>query len=440
MPIKTVHGQSREYVPLSISEKPWSSRGLLVTIRKTLSPYEADIRDKIFSIESSKDDSSCDSGYCLWDMMYKHLEHEESNAQFWWTATGSLLAILLHQAKYQIMAQCEILQFYFSILIPELGPSPDSSGRFPQWKSFMTDENMPIELSWEWGLGDSPPTVRLSIEPIGLDVGTPQNSLNEFVTNQLVENIKRIFPGIDLRLFHHFSKELLTYNLEDQNNDTTLGTASHQTRSFLAFDFGKTGTMLKAYFFPVFKATETGQSTLALISQGLASLEKLEGIEFPGYDFLSDHIRTSPEGSRLEVEMFAIDCISPASSRMKVYLRSQSTSFESVRANMTLDGRLKHQGLDKGVVELEKLWKLVLLPAQNIKADEELPRKAHRTAGILYYYDIKPNELVPTPRIYIPVRHYGQNDTAISEGLVCYLKTRGQDEISDRYLRALRDA
>ena len=391
--------------------------------------YLSETRDKMLSLYKKTDVIHLrGSGDLLWRVMSQNLKHEEINAQLWWKSTGSLLATLLYEAQYSVTAQCDILLFDFLILAPQLGPHPQAlRGRSP-WKSFMTDDNIPIELSWEWGLRDKSPVVRLSIEPIGLDAGTPQDTLNKFATNAVVDNSQHIYPSTDLSLFHYYSKELLTYNVE----------RCHQSRSFLSFDFGETKPMLKAYFLPIFKAMETGQSTMALISQAIDKLSKVEGLMFPSYEILCEYLRTSTQGSKLQAEMFSIDCVSPASSRMKIYVRSQSTSFDSIRANMTLDGKLRQRDLDKGMVELEKLWKMVLLPAQFATANEELPRKDHRTAGILYYYDIKPGQAYPIPRLYIPVRHYGETDTAIVMGLTRYLNTRGQDKTATHYLKALR--
>ena len=434
---RTVVDQSWSRYPFFVSEEALSDEDH----RKQgpLSYQETGLCDRIVALHESNEPNTLQgSADSLWNVMFKTMKHEEENAQFWWTTTGRLLAILLHQAKYPVTTQCNILLFYFSFLVPELGCRPDFLGRFIHWKSFMADSNMPLELSWEWDPEDKSPTVRLSIEPIGLDAGTPTNALNEFATTHLIENIQRNFMSADLRLFYYFSKELLSYNLGHPDTASTAA-ADHRSRSFLAFDFGRTSIMLKAYFLPAFKARESQVSTLALISQAIAGLAKL-GLHFPGFEFLTDYIRMSKEGSRLETEMFAIDCVTPASARMKVYLRSQSTSFTSILSNVTLGGKLRQYNLDTGIAELEKLWKCVLLPARNASADEELPHKAHRTAGILYYYEIKPDQLMPTPRVYIPVRHYGQNDTAISKGLVQYFKTRGQDETSDRYLKAIQTA
>ena len=400
-----------------------------------------DVRDEILSFYGSSEvENPRGYGDFAWKVINKYAEHNEKNAQLWWYTTGPLLAVLLHEANYQPVAQCEILLFYFLVLAPQLGPHPGVSGELSRWKSFMTDQHLPLELSWDWGMGDRPPMVRLSIEPIALDAGTPQNALNQSATDEVVANFKHMFPNTELSMFHHFSKELLTYNAEHHDDDSALVTAGHQSRSFVAFDFGNAGPMLKAYFLPVFKARETRQSNLAVISQAIFRLAKIERLEFPGFNILSNYIRTSAEGARLEAEMLSIDCVSPAASRIKVYLRSQSTSFNSIRVNMTLDGALKHQGFDEGIAKLEQLWELVLRPARYASAEEELPYKAHRTAGILYYYEIRPAALTPIPRIYIPVRHYGANDAAVADGLLHYLKGRGQDETAGHYLRALQTA
>ena len=390
--------------------------------------------------KSIDDDGVRDSSDALWKVLKKNLVHDEINAQSWWITTGSLLAILLRKANYQLEAQCDILLFYFAFIAPELGPSLDLFGRFPRWKSFMTDDGTPLEMSWEWGLGDSPPIVRLSIEPIGLTAGTPQDPLNQFATNRVVENVQHVSSTTDLRLYHYFSKELISYNVGHESKDAALATTAHQSRSFVAFDFGKTSNLLKAYFVPTFKAKETRQSALSLVTEAVAKLAKLEALHFPAYDLLLDYIQTSSEGSQLEAEMLAVDCVSPASSRIKVYLRSRSTSFKSVLANMTLNGELRQRNLDSGIMELAKLWNSVLLPTQHLSANEELPHSDHRTAGILYYYEFRHGKSIPTPRLYIPVRHYGQNDMAVAEGLVGYLRSRGQGEMAGWFWEALQSA
>lgn len=175
----------------------WFEGSLLSMTRKAWTLRVSETRDKILPLCDSIEVRNLEeTGDALWEAMSKHLKHQDTNAQFWWSTTGPLLATLLREAQYQNAAQFEILLFYFLFLVPKLGPRLDSSGKFAPWKSFMTDESMPIELSWEWGLGNNPPTVRLSMEPIGLDAGTVKDPLNEHATYRTVDQIQRIFqPG-----------------------------------------------------------------------------------------------------------------------------------------------------------------------------------------------------------------------------------------------------
>ena len=379
-----------------------------------------------------------DPGRMLWEVLSDYLIHEDPNAQSWWRTTGFLLATLFQKAGYTVRSQCEHLVFYHFYVTPELGPVPNASRRLSQWKSFMTDSFTPIEMSWEWGLGIEAPVVRFSIEPIGFDAGTPIDPLNEHTTNRLVEYFRLMSPNTDLRWYRHFSNKLLAYNRCSPDAEKVQEMEGHKSRSFVAFDFGKRGIMLKAYYIPTFKAQAINQSNLAVISQAIADLPHCQASRFPAYDFLLKYIQSSDEGSQLKAEIFSIDCVIPEKSRFKIYLRTQSTSFNSIRAIMTFDGVLAESNLDKGLEELEKLWKLVLEPAQHLSPADELYHRAHRTAGNLYYFEFRPGQLIPVPKLYIPVRHYGQDDHAIAEGLKTYLQSRGQDLLACKYVEALQ--
>ena len=180
MPDKTISLTLNDScLPLSKGARRIKDDTLTIIEDDLISVHLREAQNVLLSLHNSmEDDGVRDSSDALWKVLKKNLVHDEINAQSWWTTTGSLLAILLRKAKYQLEAQCDVLLFYFAFIAPELGPSLDLFGRFPRWKSFMTDDGTPLEMSWEWGLGDSPPTVRLSIEPIGLTAGTPQDPLN----------------------------------------------------------------------------------------------------------------------------------------------------------------------------------------------------------------------------------------------------------------------
>ena len=366
-----------------------------------------------------------------WTLIDSHLPVTKPDLQFWWEKSGLPYAVLLQQAGYSIDSQIQELLFFYSYVIQELGPGPDSQGRPQRWKSFMTDHFSPIEFSWEWGHGSGDSTIRFSIEPIGPFAGSSADPLNHDATTRLAHQYQRLLPYCDLTLFHHFSDKLLSY-------EHVSARQGHESRTFLAFDPRKDRKTLKAYFLPAFKAAEVGKPTWDVILDAIQSLPGYSNSVFPGLLVLQDFLSNNIQDPALVAELFAIDCVAPPQSRLKIYMRSTATHFGSVRNIMTLGGIYEDSDLDRGVGELRKLWNLVFSPDPEMTEDEQLKANRHRTAGILYYFEIMPTNGRPNVKIYLPVRHYGHNDLSIAEGLKTYLEGRGQLASACGYLKALK--
>lgn len=300
----------------------------------------------------------------------------------------------------------------------------------------MTDSSTPIEMSWDWGCDGQKPAIRYSVEPIGRDAGTAADPLNEFAASRLIDQFRRIFSETDLMWYDHFSKELAVFDSTSDTGNGNETTEAHQSRIFVAFDLREDDVMLKAYFFPTFKATQTGQSNLTVTIDAIVNLPHCPS--FPAFAVLENYIRTLDSGSHLGVEILGIDCEAPAKSRLKIYARSPATNFKSVRATMTLGARIDEPGLDQGFQELRQIWKLVLGKGKEFCDIDNLECIDHRTARMLYYFEFKSGQALPTSKVYLPVRHYGQNDLAIVLGLKTYLESRGQGSLACQYIEALR--
>ena len=356
--------------------------------------------------------------------------------EFWWRTTGAPFATLLEKSGYSLESQRRNLLFYFISVVPALGPSPRRNGE-PYWKSFMTDHFSPVEFSWEWSLAGEDPIVRFSFEPIGEFAGSVVDPLNQYAAVRLVQQYETAIAGCDLQWFNHFSDNLISFRQMTTSLVRNRKPPSHQSRMFVAFDLCKDGVVLKAYFLPCFKANDTNTSTLDLITDAVRKLPASQESILPAYNSLLRFLCTS-RGSSLEAEIVAIDCIKPEESRLKIYMRNRSTSWSSVRRTMTMNGELDSPGLARGLEDLETLWRLVLGLDSTFSKDAELPQMDHREASILYYFEIRPSKAKPSVKVYIPVRHYGLNDLAITDGLRRYLKSRGRDCLIERYLDALR--
>ncbi|KAI4209220.1 MAG: hypothetical protein LQ351_007836 [Letrouitia transgressa] len=358
--------------------------------------------------------------------------------QFWWTKIGYPLAALLENAGYSTESQRRYLLFFYSLVAPDLGPTGDRQRPSRLWNSFMTDHSTPIELSWEWGSSCNDPIVRFSFEPIGTLAGTTADPLNQHATTRVLNQYQQLLPGCDLTLFHHFSQELLSYDHSSQEMEKSMISQGHRSRTFVAVECGESEVMVKAYFFPVFKALKLGCPTWVIISQAIQNLPGYTRSAFESLSTLEDFLQTSAQGSKLVPEIFAIDCVAAAASRLKIYMRSRSTNFDSVRDIMTLNGVLGNSETDRGFQELCRLWKLVFPQAQNASSATDLCEKDHRTAGILYYFDFKQDRNTLGVKVYIPVRHYGENDLSVAKGLAMYLKSCNKDAFVEKYIASLR--
>ena len=368
-----------------------------------------------------------------------HAKQQNSVFYFWWSTAAYLLAVLLDQAGYSNESQYRNLQFFADFIVPELGLPPSSSPTSSsKWRSFMTDDGTPVEFSWDWGWrGDGQSSiVRFSIEPIGREAGSQTDPLNAYAGISLISRLAQSLPDINLEWFNHFSDRFLTFKSDKNPDNSTSICEGHQSQIFVAFDLHADCILVKVYFFPAFKSVQLGISKLDLVSQSIDHLNARNGLQLGAFDLLKHYIIYSPHRN-IDVEMLAFDCISPARSRLKIYVRSPYTSFDSVQEILTLGDKRRRVQMSSSLEKLHELWDLVTDDGRPKSASEELKQVAHRTAGILYNFEIKHGKREPVPKVYIPVRHYGENDLSVLRGLRSWLQKRSLDWAGGNYSSAL---
>ncbi|KAI0847153.1 aromatic prenyltransferase [Daldinia vernicosa] len=342
------------------------------------------------------------------------------HARYWWKSSGYALAVLLDKAGYSSHAQYDILKFVKAIT-PSLGAAY-TPGR-QRWKSFMTDDHNPIELSWDWRTGGKSPKIRFSIEPVGVHAGTYLDPNNQYAASRLLDSMLQLLPEANMEWLAHFRLRL-------SGEEATGSVEGHQSKEFYAFDLGEEGVISKAYFFPGFKARATRRSNFDVISDTIrtapgSSPEKLQALEV-FQEYVCD-----PSSPQLEMDMLAIDLIDPAESRFKIYFRIRDTSFASVRAAMTLGGRVRIPDMERGLEDLRSIYHALLGKGTNQDADDvQLPAKDHRTAGILYNVEFKYGSKSPKVKAYLPVRHYARSEEAVMSAVDVHLRQRGASPLS----------
>jgi DMATS type aromatic prenyltransferase len=371
----------------------------------------------------------------VWHQVESELKGSESaQDQHWWRGqTGKALAILLHNAGYATHVQYRDLKFFAEVVAPYLGVSRDTSEhQRPTWPSFMTDDGNPVELSWDWGTGDKPPTIRYSIEPIGLEAGTVFDRSNSLAGPAFHKQLVRRLPEARLEWYSHF-KEFFNGSPTADLSETT-ESSDHNTTIFYAFDLSPSEITAKVYFFPKFRAKLENRTSLDVLSQAIYTAPYSTGENLKAwsafYDFASD-----PANKALEHEMLAIDLIDPLESRLKIYFRCRETTFDSVINVMTLGGRIANVNLFRGLIDLARIWNLLF--DTDVPLSQPLGHAGHRTAGILYNVEFRVGETRPAAKIYLPVRHYSRSDDAIIQGLDKYFRHHRKGRTMPDYVKTM---
>lgn len=331
------------------------------------------------------------------------------------------------------------MEFYYSVIIHALGPRPTPDGRPQGWQSFMTDDFTPIEFSWNWGNveGRIEPKVRFSIEAIGNEAGTPADPWNQTATIDLVGQLKFILPYLDLQWFDNLSRRLVSDNKNDVSAKR-LKLQGHRSSLFLAFEFVDRTPKMKVYTLPLVRATQTSKSVSTIISDTLSSIAQGEAALSAAHQLIK-FLETGAKNLRLEPLIVAFDCVMPSSSRIKLYARSSDTNFASVEAIMATF--YEPNNIKTGLGELRQLWRLTFGLDNGFCSGEKLPFKGHCTSGILYCFEVRPGHIEITPKVYLPVKHYGRNDLDIAQGLATFLRSRNTDpeQMVEHYLQFLHE-
>ncbi|MCJ1458498.1 hypothetical protein MMC28_008871 [Mycoblastus sanguinarius] len=343
---------------------------------------------------------------------------------------------MLSQAGYDTHSQYSSLLFHQRMVVPSLGPRPSARGIPHNWRSFMTDDFSPLEYSWSWDAGGNP-KIRYSIEAIGPDAGTVVDPFNRVQTMKMVDQLCGALPETDWQWFHHFADTLHKDEDVNSRNVDRGSNSSTQSSIFLTFEFDGLNVAVKAYFIPV-KSAQTGEASLTIVTQAIESLN-YPGAGITAHQDLHDFMLHNPLGTSLQIVGLSVDCVDPCRSRLKYYVRSPYTSFNSVCTILTLKDKIHSVEAHNGLDALRELWQLVFGLEDGFSPDEDLASKKHETAGVLYNFDIRPGVLSPEPKVYLPVKHYGRSDQHIAEGIVQFLRQHGRPQFVANYLRLLED-
>ena len=330
------------------------------------------------------------------------------------------------------------MSFYRHFITPSLGPYPTSEKASTQWRSFMTDDFTPIEFSWRWGNAKriTDRRVRFSIEAIGYQAGLAADLWCTAATYSLIDQLTHLLPSVDLQWFHRLASEIIP-RAEATASDSPPLSESSPSSIFLGFELGDQEPVLKAYMLPTARAMIVNRSCAEILHNTLRRLA-----QDTCWTSLAELLNMLEKGNKtfkLTPFMISFDCIAPSESRMKIYVRSPDTSLASVERVLSMfDDR---SSMSNGLAELRHLWRLVFQLEDGHDPESPLTDVCHETAGILYYLEVRPGSLGKIVKVYLPVKHYSQNDLSVVSGLTQFMKARhrDQDQAAEKYLQVLEE-
>lgn len=341
-----------------------------------------------------------------------------------------MLMGMLVMAGYSCYSASVHTKFFHESVARSLGPHPRGRGPLGDWESFMTDDHTPVELSWCWSTLPANPTVRYSVEPIGLFAGQEDDPINAAASLRLLGDTLPLASNLHLYLHHHFENLLLWRDgpVESNNQDSF----PPQSQSFMAFDLLETSIVVKQYYLPGWRALSEGKTNLAIIKCAVQKLPAPVNALMDSMDMFNEFFGSFRECSQPVVEIVAIDCVDPSQSRLKIYVRSHRTTLKSVVDMLSLGGRAPKTQDEED--SLRELWCSVFgLNPDEHHEHQPLSKREHRTGGILYYFKFKRGTKAPKSKVYLPVRHYAQSDEQISRGLSDYLARRSKTLATGSY-------
>ena len=371
----------------------------------------------------------------LWRVNSQESSPSDEDTAFWWQATGPPLASLLHEANYHSEIQQSHLGFYSKHLLQRLGPRPPHRDQPSSWRSFVTDDFSPLEYSWSWNKGSQDaPKIRFTVELIGPRAGATDDPFNQTANMEAAHEIAANYPSIDLTWLHHFSAAFVDPGLSLRTRPDRSHNTASPSSIFLAFDLAHNGQVaMKAYLIPV-KAEQIGVTRLEVISEAIQALPSA----FPSFVTLQRFLSTHPLGCDISIVGLGVDCLHPNRARLRLYIRSPNTSFEKVCDMLTLDGALPAFESKSALTKLRNLWNILLSLPQDSSTSSELNVVGHETGGVLFSFDVKPGNSHPDPQVYVPVKHYAENDGMAWSGLKTYLDREGKAQWMEGFERGLR--
>ena len=188
-------------------------------------------------------------------------------------------------------------------------------------------------------------------------------------------------------------------------------------------DLSRPNVGLKAYFFPSVRSKMTGTPAMDMLTSTISNL----GMSLP-WSKATAYFSTLPQEYKIEPVIAAVDCVSAAENRFKVYVRTQATHLSALCGMITLGGQLDGPAIDVTLATLRELWRALFGPIS-----DEAPVQQHQSSkgpsGFLFYYEMALGSSSPIPKMYIPAARFLESDGHVARVMSQFVGRSYTDDI-----------
>lgn len=362
------------------------------------------------------------------ELITQELSFQSHEGKLWWQKTGVMLARVLSSANYTRDEQLQYLRFYAQVLLPRLGPYPQS------FRSSMTHSGLPLELSINYQQREKPLLVRIGFEPLNAFSGTPEDPFNQRPASELLSSLEKLqIPGFNQQVCHQLIQDH-TVNDADRkaSRSMDLETAYIRTQTVFGFDLTRDGKIaVKGYTFPALKCKVTGQSMAQLLASSMDRLSPLIDCG-PAFATVDAYLRDVSYDAR---SFFSWDFVDPARSRLKLYTFSASVTWEKLAEVWTLGNRVQGPTVARGLDYLRRLWDRIQLAdgERDLVIAHDDQHGSCTATPLLWNYEMRAGDPTPLTKLYFPV--HGENDWRVISGVADFMCEVGME----RYGKGYRD-
>ncbi|KAL5342758.1 aromatic prenyltransferase [Aspergillus crustosus] len=367
-----------------------------------------------------------------WQALSQCLRFPDSHRELWWHRIAPTIGCALRRTNNSVESQLRHLLLIHTAVTPFLGPYPgENSTRKSTWRSCIAGgDGAPMDVSVNYQQ-ESKRTFRMNFEPIGAHAGMDDDPLNQHAARDVLSRLSQLQPGIDLTWYFQLEEQMILRSDSVSQYADTLLQFSDKTQVLFGLDLSEESVVVKAYFFPLIRATVTGADWMSIMFDSVRTLSGFtEGVHIE-LGAAENYLRSIRSNLLPEHSEVGFDCIGPAQSRIKIYAARKISSVKALYDFYTFGHYLQGSSIERGFEIISSSWHAIY--------SKPLPNGKPRThLQIHCNWEVSATSPVLAPKVYFLVAE--ELDAHVSSALADLFHELGWHENAESHESLTKEA